>query len=51
MNIYAPNTDDPAFFDSVLTQVDQFEFQSIIWGGDFNCVLNVNLDFKKVVVQ
>ena len=47
VNIYAPNTDDPAFFDSVLTQLDQFECQSIIWGGDFNCVLHINLDKKR----
>ena len=46
VNIYAPNSDDPSFFDLILTQLDQFECQSIVWGGDFNCVLNVNVDKK-----
>ena len=46
VNIYAPNADDQVYFDSILTHLDQFECQSIIWDGDFNCVLNVNLDKK-----
>ena len=46
VNIYAPNTDSPEFFDSILIQLESFECQSFIFGGDFNCTLNVNLDKK-----
>ena len=46
INIYAPNTDDAAFFDSISLQLEQFECQSIIWGGDFNCVLDLKSDKK-----
>ena len=46
INIYAPNSDDPLFFENILIQLEQFDCQSIIWGGDFNCVLNVNSDKK-----
>ena len=44
-NIYAPNTDDPAFFKNVSEQMLSFiECDEIIIGGDFNLVLDVSKD-------
>ena len=36
VNIYAPNTDSPEFFDSILIQLESFECQSFIFGGVFD---------------
>ena len=43
-NIYAPNTDDPAFFKNVSEQMLSFKCDEIIIGGDFNLVLDVSKD-------
>jgi len=45
-NIYAPNKDDPAFFQNVSEQMTSFECEEIIFGGDFNLVLDVLKDKK-----
>ena len=46
INVYGPNVDDSSFFSYVLEQLAHFDCESIIWGGDFNCVLDLNLDKK-----
>ena len=45
-NIYAPNKDDPAFFQNVSEQMTSFKCEEIIFGGDFNLVLDVLKDKK-----
>ena len=45
VNIYAPNNDDPDFFLNVFAKVDQFNYASLIVGGDFNAVLGP-LDYQ-----
>ena len=45
VNIYAPNNDDPDFFLDVFAKVDQFDYASLVVGGDFNTVLGP-LDYK-----
>lgn len=46
VNVYGPNIDDPIFFENVHSELDNFECESIIWGGDFNCVQDVMWDKK-----
>lgn len=43
-NIYSPNEDNPVFFVKVAEEMESFDNPNIIWGGDFNLVLNVSLD-------
>lgn len=43
-NIYAPNSDDPRFFEKVTTMIDSLENSNVIWSGDFNLVLNLDVD-------
>ena len=45
-NIYAPNEDDPNFFNSIFNHLLDFNCEDIIIGGDFNLVLVVNKDKK-----
>ena len=44
--IYAPNDDDPAFFESFFSHLQDFHCDDIILGGDFNLVLNLEMDKK-----
>ena len=44
INIYAPNNDCPIFFESVKTRIENTEHDHCIICGDFNLVLNPNLD-------
>ena len=44
VNIYAPNNDDPSFFESVLKMLLSFECEECVWGGDFNLVSDVQKD-------
>jgi len=44
--IYAPNIDDPTFFRHVITQIEATPNDNRIIGGDFNLVLNLDLDKK-----
>ena len=46
VNIYAPNDDCPQFFVQIDNLLDQFHAENIIYGGDFNCILNMSLDKK-----
>ncbi len=45
-NIYAPNDDCPYFFTQALETIDSFDNVSKIIAGDFNLVMDVNLDKK-----
>ena len=47
INIYAPNDDCPQFFREIHNHMNQFQCDAIIYGGDFNCVLNLTLDKKR----
>ena len=42
--IYAPNVDDPAFMRSCTDLIDSIETQTLIIGGDFNFVMDLNID-------
>ena len=45
INIYGPNTDVPEFYSQLLEQIEgAYSFQYIIIGGDFNLVLDQDLD-------
>ena len=43
-NVYAPNKDDPNFFDIFFTEGNNFSKANLILGGDWNLVLNDLLD-------
>ena len=43
-NLYAPNKDDPCFFQNITNQMHDFDCDNIVMGRDFNLVLNVELD-------
>ena len=40
VNLYAPNEDNPEFFCSIFCALRDFECESLVIGGDVNCVLN-----------
>lgn len=40
VNIYGPNTDDPAFFRKVFDLIPDDDLSHIVIGGDFNCYLD-----------
>ena len=46
INIYGPNVDDPLFFDSIGTIIRDFTCETIVIGGDFNCLQDVTIDKK-----
>ena len=43
-NIYAPNRDDPEFFDTSFKQLQELDCVHYVMGGDFNVVQNAKLD-------
>ena len=45
-NIYAPTEDDPTFFKQVFDHLHDFVCEEIIFGGDFNLVLDFKEDKK-----
>ena len=44
VNIYAPNTDNPQFFQKVFALIPDISQTNLIIGGDFNTVLDTYLD-------
>ena len=49
MNIYAPNSDNPTFFENVFEQVDSFDTKDFyIICGDFNLVLDPEIDYETI---
>ena len=47
INLYGPNKDSPTFFDTIPEIIEQFANDNIIICGDFNLVLNSDLDYDK----
>ena len=48
INVYAPNDDNPTFFNSVFEHLDDFKCEeTLMIGGDYNLVLGVETDEKK----
>ena len=45
-NLYAPNNDEPRFFQDFFVHLDDFQCDHLIIGGDFNLVLDLNKDKK-----
>ena len=41
VNIYAPNNDNPTFFQNLLDHLLSFECEEIIMGGDFNLGMDI----------
>ena len=41
-NIYAPNEDNPSFFQNFLDHLVDFKCEDIIIGGEFNLVMDQN---------
>ena len=48
VNIYAPNNDNPTFFQNLLDHLLSFECEEIIMGGDFNLVTDIQGDKRGV---
>ena len=46
LNVYGPNTDDLVYFNTLETYLKENTDKNIIIGGDFNTVLNIELDKK-----
>lgn len=44
VNIYAPNFDDPHFFEKMFSLIPNMDTHFLLVGGDLNLVLEVNLD-------
>src|SRR4029434_374717 len=44
VNLYAPNWDDAGFVQRLVCQLPDLNNHIMILGGDFNCVMNPNLD-------
>jgi exonuclease III len=45
-NVYGPNSDDANFFKQVFQLIEPCADSAIIIGGDFNCVINPEIDKK-----
>ena len=44
INLYGPNNDDPAFFEQLEKYIRENNEKTFIVGGDFNTVINENID-------
>ena len=45
INIYGPNRDNPEFYLNIKQNIERLNLTNIIWGGDWNLVINPNLDY------
>jgi len=45
-NSYAYNEDKPQFFETIMEKLTTLNYENLIWGGDHNVVLNLDLDKK-----
>ena len=43
-NLYAPNVDDPIFFQSLFDDIKRFSPDHMVIGGDFNLVMDLDID-------
>ena len=46
INVYAPNEDDVEFFTTLFQQISEIDSDHLMMGGDFNKVLNLEVDKK-----
>ena len=46
INVYGPNNNDNVFFDKLENTLVKYNDKTLIIGGDFNTVLNIDLDKK-----
>ena len=44
-NLYGPNNDNPQFFQTILDYIDEIGNSEVIICGDYNCVINPELDY------
>lgn len=44
VNVYGPNGDNPQFYEHAFKQIEEFENEKILICGDFNLVIDQNLD-------
>ena len=44
INIYGPNKDDPNFYRVIAEKIQASDYDDLIWCGDFNMTLNLELD-------
>ena len=44
VNIYAPNVDNPEFFEKLIREVEHLNCENVIMAGDFNFVLDRQVD-------
>ena len=44
VNVYAPNADTPQYFTNLFKQMENCTAENIVMAGDFNLVMNQNLD-------
>ena len=51
VNVYAPNVDDPRFFQNLHNEINQLQSENVIYGGDFNLVLNDKWDRGNSIEQ
>ena len=45
-NVYAPNKDNPAFFEDLFNHVSDFSCHDIVIVGDFNLALDLEKDTR-----
>jgi len=45
-NTYGFNEDNPQFFANIIEKLAECNYENLIWGGDHNVVLNLDLDKK-----
>lgn len=45
VNLYGPNNDNPTFFQNIFSLIDELGNTDFIICGDYNCVLDPNLDY------
>ena len=45
VNIYGPNRDNPDFYEYIKQKINTLNLTNIIWGGDWNLVINPTLDY------
>ena len=45
--IYEPNSDNPVFYQTISIKMNEIGDETIIWCGNFNMVLNAEIDYCK----
>lgn len=47
--LYGPNEDNPQFYENLILKVTEFENEQVIMCGDWNLVLDTNMDYENYV--